>query len=682
MMSIKEIAIYKRIVQCGILMLCCMLFLYRCASVAQPQGGPRDTLPPRIVAMTPAYGTTHFTGKRIYIEFNEYVQIKDQQKEFFTSPFMRKKPSIMLRGRGVQIDLKEDLDSNRTYALNFGKSISDNNEGNPYTGLRYVFSTGDAIDSMLMSGYTVDANKGDTVGNVYLLFYPASLDSIPDYDSTLFKNAASSVARSFPNGIFIAENLKPIDYRIYALQDNNSNMEYEPGVDRVAFLDTVYNPLQMPPFDIWYDTTRRYLQANPQLMFRLFQDTPFRRQNFSGASRPQGNKLVFNFSGAFPDIRELKFDEIDSSQIMVEYMTPRHDTMTLWIHARDTSLSDTLHGRLIYMKHDSLMRLYPDTQKLRLAWRHIVKKEEKKKKNDTLPEPNPFKVRVSGGTSINPEKNIPFEFEYPLWSMDSSAITLEKLPGAAGDANSNANNPPKSDPSKPGEKVRFTFRRDSVNLRKWTLSAPWVAEAQYRLLIPAGTFQNYNEEQNDTLKTEFSIDAPDKYASLTLNLEGKSPESEYIVQIVKPDGSLLKEVPHLRTGTHTLQYIEVGTIKIRIIEDLNRNGRWDTGSLTARRQPERVEFFADDANNEVIETKANWEVVYDLKMDQLFGPVTMERMNAKIARDNEIRLKELAKKRAEKAKKDKQGHGSSNSGMGVSSGIGGMSNISNTVGGR
>ena len=92
-----------------------------------------------------------------------------------------------------------------------------------------------------MSGYTTDAMTTDTVGNVYILFYDAKTDSIPQYDSTLLKSKPIAVGKSFPNGIFIAENLKPIDYRIYALEDNNGNLEYEPGVDRVAFLDSTYN---------------------------------------------------------------------------------------------------------------------------------------------------------------------------------------------------------------------------------------------------------------------------------------------------------------------------------------------------------------------------------------------------------------------------------------------------------
>ena len=174
-MSVTEINICKTIARFGILAFFCFGILARCASVGTPQGGPRDSLPPKVVMMTPAFGTTNFKDKRITIQFNEYVQLKDQQKEFFTSPFMKKKPTLVLRGRGIQIDLKEDLDSNQTYSLNFGKSVVDNNEGNPYTGLRYVFSTGDHIDSLLMSGYTTDAMTTDTVGNVYILNQPMAL---------------------------------------------------------------------------------------------------------------------------------------------------------------------------------------------------------------------------------------------------------------------------------------------------------------------------------------------------------------------------------------------------------------------------------------------------------------------------------------------------------------------------
>ncbi len=87
-------------------------FFSRCASMMIPTGGPRDTLPPVIVNMTPDNFSTDrpLVGHgKIYIEFDEFVQLKDQQKEFFTSPQMKKKPTVTLRGRGIVIQLRDTL---------------------------------------------------------------------------------------------------------------------------------------------------------------------------------------------------------------------------------------------------------------------------------------------------------------------------------------------------------------------------------------------------------------------------------------------------------------------------------------------------------------------------------------------------------------------------------------------
>ena len=110
---------------------------------------------------------------------------------------------------------------------------------------------------------------------------------------------------------------------------------------------------------------------------------------------------------------------------------------------------------------------------------------------------------------------------------------------------------------------------------------------------------------------------------------------------------------------------------IDFIEDLNGNGRWDTGSLVERRQPERVGMYVDDNNSEEITTKENWELVFDVDMNRIFGPVTMESMTAKINRDNEARLKAIAKKRAEDAANQKHNSGGG-MGMGSMGGMGGM----------
>ena len=266
-----------RLLRAAVLLLFATAFLSRCASMMTPTGGPRDTLPPVILNMTPdnfSVNRPTVHHEKIYIEFDEFVQLKDQQKEFFTSPQMKKKPLVSMRGKGIVVQLRDTLEANTTYALNFGSAVRDNNEGNPLYSMRYVFSTGPTIDSMIFSGYTADS-----VSKSFIWFFPAdSVENVAEYDSTIFKYKPAVIARAENNGIFIAQNLKPIPYRVYAVQDKNDNQMYEPGSDQVGFLEKSYNPAEMPDFAMWYDSIRQYVTAEPQLYLRMFTDKAFRRR--------------------------------------------------------------------------------------------------------------------------------------------------------------------------------------------------------------------------------------------------------------------------------------------------------------------------------------------------------------------------------------------------------------------
>ena len=178
---------------------------------------------------------------------------------------------------------------NTTYAIDFGSAIRDNNEGNPLNAMRYVFSTGDKVDSIMCSGYTADSYKADSVSRTFIWFYIAdSLPQTPGYDSTIFNRKPDVIARAQNNGIFIAQNLKPVNYRIYAFGDKNDNQLYEAGTDLVGILDTVYNPAKLPEFAIWFDSLRMYPSAEPQLYFRMFTDKAFVNQRLVDATRPAG----------------------------------------------------------------------------------------------------------------------------------------------------------------------------------------------------------------------------------------------------------------------------------------------------------------------------------------------------------------------------------------------------------
>ncbi len=632
----------------GIVILVLCSALWRCARQMAPQGGPKDSLPPRVVVLNPEYGMKNFTAKRIIVEFDEYVQLKDQQKEFYTSPWMEKPPLVTLRGRGFIIDIKDSLKPNTTYAFNFGSCVEDNNEGNPLNDFRYVFSTGTTIDSMVMSGYTADAYKGDSVSKCFIFFYPAQADSVAAYDSTMFWSKPSVIARSQSNGMFIAQNLKPAPYRVYAMEDRNGNKTYEPGVDRVAFLDSVYNPQDMPGFGIHFDTMRKYLVPDPQLYFRMFMDKSFKRQLLASTARPGQHKAVLSFAAPYPEIRSMHLDGIDSTHIITEYLKPERDSIALWFDLPKEELPDSIRGTITYMRHDSLSRLEEVTDSLKLNWRLFEKKKterekerEKKRLEKEKPE-NPFKFQSEASSALNPLKDIPLTFDYPLTAIDSQRISLIRV----------------------GEedklyRVRFKFDRDTSNIRRWILSAPWSPGQKYRLVIPDSVFRNVAGEYNDTIRTEFTVNSPDKFATLNLKIKGKTPGSRYVLQLMGAGEKVAQEIPHAGDGEYTFQYVDIGTASIRVVEDINDNGKWDPGNLVERRQPERVEYYVPESGEKEIITKMNWTIDLTLDMNLIFAPVTMgmliERLRAEELALQRKRQKEMLER--EKERKSRGVHG-------------------------
>ena len=629
-------------------------FLSRCASMMTPTGGPRDSLPPVIVTMIPDNFLTNrptTNHGKIYIEFDEFVQIKDQQKEFFTSPQMKKKPTITMRGRGIVIQMRDTLRPNTTYALNFGSAIRDNNEGNPLYSMRYVFSTGPEIDSMVMSGYTADSYKADSVSKSFIWFFPAdSVKETAEYDSTIFNYQPAVIARAETNGIFIAQNLKPIPYRIYAVEDTNDNQMYDPGTDQVGFIEGTWNPAEMPDFAMWYDSVRRYVSAEPQLYFRMFMDKAFKRQVLSESQRPRQHQAMLYFSAAHPEIRSLRFDSIPADRVIVDPQTVGKDTIALWFNVPSASLPDTIKGEVVYLKHDTLNRLQPDTAQLKLFWRLIETKEQERAREklerdrkkaeaagEKFEEPkaeNPFKFNMPTSGDLNPENHLTIDFDYPLVEADSSRLLLTRQ------LEDNTI-----------EDVPIHMVRDTAMLRRWYLRAAWVPGGQYTLTIPDSVFRDVAGYANDSIVGKYTVYDPEKFATVKVHVASRDPQMRYIVQLLDGNGSLKQERRDVTVGDIQFNYVPAGEIKFRIIEDRNGNGKWDSGDLGARLQPERAEMYVNDEGEDTFATKTNWEIEFTMDMNRIFAPVTMkslvrlldEREAQRQQREAEKRAKELLK---------------------------------------
>ena len=657
-------------------------FLSRCASIGTPTGGPKDTLPPVVVAVVPEDGATNFKSKSIYVEFDEYVQLKDQQKEIYVSPAMGKKPVFTMRGRGIYIQIKDDsLLPETTYAIEFGSSVADNNESNALHGLRYVFSTGSAIDSLICSGYTEDSYTADSLGKSFIWFYEADSVETPDtYDSTIFKYKPSKIARSQNNGIFIAQNLKPVPYRVYAIFDANDNQTYEPSIDKVGFVDGVYNPAEMPDFSIWYDSVRRYPSADPQLYFRLFTDVSFRRQSLQEATRPEQHKVVLSFGASNPDIRSLRLDSVPQDKIIVEPLSKGRDTLALWLNVPSESLPDTLRGEIVFMAHDTLNVLRETKEELKLSWRRIESRdqERERERNERArakaeaageewkepPTPSTFAmIDFAKSAEVNPEQDLPLEFATPLTRFDSTAVELLSF-GEGGDT----------------LRERAIFIPDTANVRRWRLRSRWLPERQYRLRIPPDALADITGEGNDSITASLTVSKVEDYATLRLKVTPRHEGDLYILQLVDVNGTLLREERGVGAGEHTMLYVPAGDMRLRIIEDVNGNGEWDGGNLVERRQSERAEFYKNDEQEELFTTKTGWEFDLTLDMNRIFAPVTMDELVRRLDQREQTRLRKEAERRAKEGNRNNGQNNQQQSGSGLNmGGMGGLGGITGNM---
>lgn len=616
-----------------------VLLCIACATVNSPKGGPVDSLPPRIIATNPQPYTVNFKGKKVTIEFNEYIQLKEQSKLFFVSPNPKRKPTLTIKGRAVVVEFRDSLDNNTTYRLDFGSAIVDNNEGNKLDGYSFVFSTGDVIDSLYMAGQVIDAHSQDTVAGAFIHFFDAAADSMT-VDSVLFKSRANAVFRTDSNGFFVADILKEKPYRIYAFLDKNGDQAYQPGSDMVGFLDSTYNPIDMPAFSLQYDSTTRRSHIDPvPIRFELFTEKAIVRQNMQSHTRKGRNQLDLVFAAPQARYDSMQLTGVDLDWLIRE-QNETGDSITLWIapptQEQFKALPDSIFGSFVYFRQDSVMNFFPKREKLNFYSKTFVAKEKKRKETTeqtttdstkAKTEKIPFQFKVEAQQTLNPEHGIGFSFTYPLRQLDSTRITLTRIEDDPKSTSRSGRKRATTDEKAESPKIRTKepFSFDSLSLRRQVLRANWKVGAQYELIIPDSVFVDITFAANDTLSSTFSIADPEKFGTIKLQtLTDPKDSTTYIVELMSGKAQELTPV-QIRTGVLagdvlTFRYLTPGFYAIRVIEDKNSNGKWDTGSLSERHHPERVRYFRTSNGRRSVEAKENWEINETVHLSELFDP--------------------------------------------------------------
>ena len=211
-----------------------------CAQIAAPTGGPKDTIAPILVKSNPADKTVNFSGNKITIQFDEYIELKDLSEQLILSPLPNQKPIINSNLKTISIRLKDSLLPNTTYSFQFGNAVRDINEGNALKDFNLSFSTGSTLDSFMIKGKVMLAESGKTDSTIKVLLYRNAPDSAirtrkPDY-----------ITRLNGKGEFQFLYLPRDLFQVYALKDGDGNKWYNAASEMFAFANSPTESSLMP----------------------------------------------------------------------------------------------------------------------------------------------------------------------------------------------------------------------------------------------------------------------------------------------------------------------------------------------------------------------------------------------------------------------------------------------------
>ena len=552
-----------QIMRKGIIILLASLALIGCANRGiGPQGGPRDSIPPLPLKSTPENGSVNFTGKRIEVTFNEYLQLDNIGQNLLMSPPQQHAPEVKARGKRLIINFTDSLRDSTTYTIDFGDAVCDYNEKNPLHNYSFGFSTGPTIDTLFTSGYVLNAEDNKPL-------YGITVGIHDDLSDTAFtKHPFLRIARTDSMGYYRINNMRAGTYRLYAVDDVSRDYRLTPG-EALAFADeriTVNGPdtVAIPDSALM----RLYLFKSQQQ--RLYLKRTLRDQQHLV-------RLLFSASpDSMPQIRALD----DSVAYHVHY-SPHGDTTMIWLTDSATIGRDSLYFEARYRTTDSLFHLEWYTDTIRAIWRaprmseKALEAQKRRNRNRRL------EIRTNARRDFEIYDTLRITCSTPLASIEQEHMHLFEHIDTI---------------YKP---VPFALAPYDTLPLQLTVQADLKPNGQYELRLDSGALHDVYGVTHIAGTYQLQVKTPSDYSTLKVKIQPFDPQAQ--IQVLNSKGEVLREQPAEAEGTLFL-YLAADTYRLRLYIDKNGDRHWTTGSWDEHRQPEPVYN-----NPNPIQTKSNWD---------------------------------------------------------------------------
>ena len=579
-----------------------LMFPSGCANTTTPpSGGAKDTIPPVLTKVSPLPATVNVSRKaKLRFTFNEYVKIKDANG-IYLSPPLERKPKSAIHGKSLDVSFESDLDSNTTYTLDLTDAIADNNEGNLFPGFTLVFSTGEKIDSMCVTGLVQDCNTLMPIKGATVLLYK------DHSDSAVFLKRPVAAAKTDDWGFFSIRNIPDTLYRVYAIKDENNNNKYDPETERIAFLDSLLRPTivyndslyEFKKFDM--KDTALCLARHAQIELNLFRERPS-KQYVVKKERVGPRTAYLTFMAPDAVIHDMRIKGLPREKLIHQFNLQK-DSLELWVNDQ-RKMPDTLQLVLKYDKTDSTGQLKPTDELIKLTYTKELRAELMKKENNYRDRKHEDTIAVMT-TTADPttveQYGFGIEFKYPLIEEAWDSLEFRSV------------NPRQQEAA---GKVNVT--RDPDNLRRFQImpTEPFQVGYDYYLKVPHRKFRDINGFYNDSTEMKVTLPTDDKLSSITLELTRVN--NRYLVELLtEKRDKVIRSFLVDKAGPVVFPYLKQGSYCIRITEDKNRNGMVDTGVLLEKKQPEKVRFFKLE-DQFLIKVLERSEMVWKINLEEMF----------------------------------------------------------------
>ena len=582
-------------VECLSIMLILLVLAGACAKVSNPSGGPRDRKPPVVLETIPEYGARNFKEKRISITFDEYVSLDNINEKFMVSPPMKKKPKVFVRGKSVMTEFEEDLRDSTTYTFYYQDAIKDLNEGNTIDDYQFVLSTGSVIDSLSVTGNVFNAFDLETPEKTIVLLFRELADSF------VVKHLPDYISRVDQKGYFRINNVKTGTYRLYSLKDADNSKNYNFPEEEFAFMNF---PVEITPDKNFIPPVKDTVVVKKEVpkikdlnakKESLIQDTIVPKGEYplmlfaakktnhylTSSGRPFKYKLTYTLSIP-PDTMDFRFTipESGENSYFIEKSRDK-DTIMVWL--TDTALySQNLITTIVdYPFTDTLgiLGYKEDTIKMRFLAPRPTRGTKVKKTVFT------FETNIKTN-SLKPGQQIIFTSGTPFRPPDTTKLQFHQIADSV------------------RLKVNYSLIKDSTNTRRYFLKADLKEDKKYIFIADSASFGNIYNENSDSAGYNFSIKKPDAYGKLTLAI--RNCRNNCIIQLLDNKEKLVSETSLKSDRKVIFPLLDAGSYRIKVIYDLDGDGKWTTGDFNKGIQPEPVSYYPRE-----IDIKMGWEIDQD-----------------------------------------------------------------------